>query len=128
MQTKIDTSAQTVIIPQYLLETFPEKQTVIHFTMRVLSVHPNPAIWIEETSYLKQDNGQVRELLHALGIAINPEKTYITHYKAFTLVFEGLDDNCKCFDFIEPSTCSPFSKHDITRNQSDIYHIDLQFD
>jgi len=67
-----------------------ERSTIVH-----CSVSDVDAIRIWPTTYLVQDNGDCKKLLHAYRISPYPYWTFVDAGHTFTLIFEGLDKSCR---------------------------------
>ncbi len=82
-------------------------------------------IRLSPSTFLVQNNGIRKKLLHYYNISLYPNKTIVKkapYY--FTLIFEGLDKNCISFDLIEDTPDSiPFHFQCVVRNQTDVYEI-----
>jgi hypothetical protein len=85
-------------------------------------------IW--KTTYLVDRTSDFRaKLLHAENISFAPVWTQIPDGKQYTflLIFSGLPKSCQQFDLIEEiSEPGGFSIQNISRNETDVYHIDLK--
>jgi hypothetical protein len=44
----------------------------------------------------------------------------------FSLIFGGLPKDCTVFDLVELNEASPFQAYGISRNEQDVYFIDLR--
>jgi len=72
-------------------------------------------------------------LIHAEGIAVEPEWTVITKRNyVFTLVFEGLDKECTSFEMIEDEPLNnPFESNfyvePTARNSTDVYNVKIKY-
>jgi hypothetical protein len=91
--------------------------------------HQDSLIRIWRSTYLVDTTSGTRsKLLHAENISFAPLWTLIpdgTQY-SFLLVFSALPKHCAHFDLFEDIPQSGgFHVKDITRNQSDVYHIDI---
>ena len=85
-------------------------------------------IW--KTTYLVDSvSGTRSNLVHAENISMAPVWTQIPDggkYN-FLLIFSGLPRSCQKFDLIEEiSQPGGFFIQDISRNETDVYHIDLK--
>jgi hypothetical protein len=85
-------------------------------------------IW--KTTFLVDSlSGARSKLIHAENISIAPVWTHIpdnTEY-AFLLIFAGLPKSCKKFDLVEEiPEPGGFLVQNISRNDTDVYHINLQ--
>jgi hypothetical protein len=89
----------------------------------------NMLIRIWKTTYLVDERSASRSrLLHAENISIAPIWTQIPdklEYN-FLLIFSGLPKSCKQFDLVEEiSEPGGFFVGNITRNDTDVYHIHI---
>lgn len=85
-------------------------------------------IW--RTTFLTDQHSPAKaSLLHAINISYAPVWTQVppTGSYTFLLIFEMLPKTCSVFDLVEEIP-QPGGFHipDITRNQTDVYHITLQ--
>jgi len=103
-----------------------ERVTIVH--CRHFIPHPSSArIW--PTTYLIENNGTTRGLLHAIDIVFAP-KRWLYHlyaeYIYFTLIFERLSDDCVSFH-LEEIIQEPngFISDETPRNENDIYQVEL---
>ena len=85
-------------------------------------------IW--KTTYLVDSGSGTRSnLVHAENISMAPVWTQIPDggkYN-FLLIFSGLPKSCQKFDLVEEiSQPGGFFIQDISRNETDVYHIDLK--
>jgi hypothetical protein len=131
---------ETIVLPKIPIENDPalkiqlkenlslEKQTIVHCNYKS---HPylQESIRIWSSTYLKpKGSTEVYRLLNAFNITFYPDWTSIrtnaNHH--FTLIFEGLPNDCNVFDLFEeiPEPGGFFSSN-IQRNESDIYHLKL---
>ncbi len=111
LQPQIDFSIQ----PQ----TAEEKITILHCTLE-----NDLWIWMWPSTYLVQQDGQHKRLLHIYNIPFHPDWKVAKAGHQFILLFEGLDSNCVKFDLIEKSEeKGGFIIKDIQRNSTDVYHL-----
>jgi hypothetical protein len=84
-------------------------------------------IW--NTTYLVDKTSSTKsKLLHAENISFAPIWTQIptSGTYSFLLIFEGLPKGCKIFDLIEEiSQPGGFEVRSISRNEKDVYHINI---
>lgn len=84
-------------------------------------------IW-KTTFLIDRSSGSRSKLLHAENISMAPTWTQIpdgARY-SFLLIFSGLPKSCKQFDLLEEiSEPGGFFIRDISRNDTDVYHIDV---
>lgn len=106
-------------------EPFREGQTIIH--CRVAPDSPlmkRPSLWLSPTTYLIQDNGNRKELLHAEGIRLGRDASSPMWPRSFTLYFKGLDPSCRIFDLMEDRIGpGAFAVHNIPCNEMDVYKV-----
>lgn len=109
------------------LYLFEEKVTIVHCTY-VFADSPAPAaIRIWPTTYLVQDDGKRKKLLQAFNIASFPEWKLVNSGHRFTLIFEGLDKDCKVFDLLEDiPEPGGFKIENIQRNNTDVYWLNIE--
>lgn len=98
-----------------------ERSTIVHCT-----VHELTLIRIWPTTYLIQEDGVRKKLLHAYNITEYPDWKWAFPGHRFTLVFEGLDKHCLLFDLLEDIP-QPGGFHiaNIERNNADVYWLDV---
>ena len=111
--------------PKIDFKVFPqedlERSTIVH-----CSVSDADAIRIWPSTFLVQDNGDRKKLLHAFHISPYPNWTFVEGDHTFTLVFEGLDKSCLLFDLYEDiPEAGGFYIENIERNKTDVYHLDV---
>ena len=103
-----------------------ERVTIVH--CRYYTEAPVGArVW--PTTYLVENDGRVRELLHTFNISTTTTMQIYNVYCGyiyFTLMFEPLTDKCTSFHIEEiiPDT-NGFISHEISRNKTGVYHIEL---
>ena len=103
-----------------------EHVTVLH--CRYYTERPVFArVW--PTTYLVENDGSVRELLHAFNISTTATMQHYNVYSGyiyFTLVFQHLTDACTSFHIEEiiPDT-NGFISHEVSRNKTGVYHLEL---
>lgn len=89
----------------------------------------NMLIRIWKTTYLVDSlSGTRSKLLHAENISIAPVWTRIPDGQqySFLLIFSGLPKSCKQFDLVEEiPEPGGFFIQNISRNEKDVYHIDV---
>lgn len=84
-------------------------------------------IW-RTTFLIDRASGVRSQLLHAENISYAPQWTIIQQKGDFTflLIFGGLPKSCAVFDLVEEIAQSGgFFVKDIRRNETDVYHIDI---
>ena len=89
----------------------------------------NMLIRIWKTTFLIDERSGTRSgLLHAENISVAPTWTQIPDGReySFLLIFSGLPKNCKQFDLVEEiSEPGGFFVANISRNETDVYHINI---
>ncbi|HEY0656055.1 MAG TPA: hypothetical protein VGD65_23130 [Chryseosolibacter sp.] len=84
-------------------------------------------IW-KTTFLIDRASGARSQLIHAENISIAPTWTQVPVKKSysFLLIFGSLPKSCKQFDLVEEiSQPGGFFIENISRNQTDVYHVDL---
>ncbi len=84
-------------------------------------------IW-KTTFLIDRASGSRSQLVHAENISVAPTWTQIPDNKTynFLLIFSGLPRSCQSFDLVEEiSQPGGFFIENISRNERDVYHIDL---
>jgi hypothetical protein len=84
-------------------------------------------IW-KTTFLVDKASGVKTQLMHAENISIAPIWTQVPVKQSysFLLIFGGLPKSCKNFDLVEEiSEPGGFFIGNISRNQTDVYHVDL---
>lgn len=84
-------------------------------------------IW-RTTFLIDRASGVRSQLLHAENISYAPQWTIIPRKGDFTflLIFGGLPKSCAVFDLVEEiAQPGGFFVKDIRRNETDVYHIDI---
>jgi hypothetical protein len=120
------TETQQTTIPAELTELSEERQVVVHCTVRGGEPGEGTLIRIWPTTFLVQQDGSRKKMMYFEGISPFPVWTPVRLPHTFTLVFEGLDDDCGVFDLYEDIPQEGgFHVRDIRRNGSDVYHVDL---
>ncbi|TCJ13584.1 hypothetical protein EPD60_12360 [Flaviaesturariibacter flavus] len=107
----------------FKVETLPdtERSTIVHVTLPELTL---ARIW--PTTFLVQDDGTRKRLLHAFNITEYPHWKLFFPGERFTLVFEGLDKRCLFFDLLEDiPEPGGFHIENIERNRSDVYQVEM---
>jgi hypothetical protein len=85
-------------------------------------------IW-KTTFLVDKGSGSRSRLVHAENISFAPVWTEIPDggTYSFLLIFSGLPKSCQQFDLLEDIPQSGgFFIPDISRNQTDVYHIDIK--
>jgi hypothetical protein len=120
------TTPDTISIPDTLLQVGEERQTIVHCTVANDAGMHETMIRIWPSTWLIQENGLRRKLLFFERISPFPLWTLVRLPHRFTLVFEGLDDDCARFDLLEDiPQAGGFEVRAILRNQLDVYHVQI---
>ena len=119
----VDVDTLTSIDPASLEDSF------VYVHCHFLNTSDDMLIRIWRTTFLVDKNSATRsQLLHAENISIAPLWTMISRKGDFTflLIFGGLPKTCLQFDMIE-EIAQPGGFHikSIKRNETDVYHIDI---
>ena len=119
----VDVDTLTSIDPASLEDSF----VYVHCHFENTSDEMLIRIW--RTTFLVDKNSATRsQLVHAENISVAPQWTMIPRKGDFTflLIFGGLPKSCLVFDMIEEIT-QPGGFHikNIKRNETDVYHIDI---
>ncbi len=111
------------------LKADPESQVVIHCLYK--NYWPNGCVRIWKSTFLfDKDSTHVSKLVASKNITVYPEWTPLEAGEElkFTLIFSGLPRSCKSFDLVEKiPQPSGFFFPNITRNKTDVYHIELNY-
>lgn len=108
------------------LQTEERRTTIVH--CRIQSPFPTLArIW--NTTYLLEENGNKIFLIKAFHISLAPQWTWFDApegFLRFTLLFEGLSNECQSFQLVEEiSEPGGFFSDRIERNKTDVYEAEL---
>ena len=115
------------IVPEIQHQQAEQGTTILHCHIR----YPQ-RLQICKSTYLRQNSGGDKSLIHAEGISVEPEWTVVTKRNyIFTLVFEGLDKECTSFEMIEDEPLNnPFESNfyvePTSRNSTDVYNVKVQ--
>jgi hypothetical protein len=94
------------------------------------NVYKDMLIRIWKTTYLvDKASGSRSKLVHSENISLAPVWTQIPDggTYSFLLIFSALPKSCQSFDLLEDiPQPGGFFIGDITRNQTDVYHIDIK--
>ena len=105
--------------------TLDDSFVYVHCNFNNIGMNMLIRIW--KTTYLVDSLSTVRsKLLHAENISMAPRWTQIPDggKYSFLLIFSGLPKSCKQFDLIEEiSQPGGFSIQNISRNETDVYHL-----
>lgn len=119
----IETKPVEHIKIEFAVKPFEERQTIVHCSHWSLIgslLRATPEMYLVD-----KISGKKYNLLLAIDIAFFPEWTPVneTGYYHFTLIFEGLDEDCIMFDLVEESgDPMVFSALNILRNKTDVYN------
>ena len=109
-----------------LLQVQEDRVTIVHCRYYFSQPH-HARIW--PTTYLIEEDGSRRKLLHAFNISLAPNWTLyflFDDYVRFTLVFEGLSKGCNEFSLQEAITePGAFYSDILKRNNSDVYKAEV---
>jgi hypothetical protein len=109
------------------LQVFEEQVAIVHCTYHFPKEFQPSPIRIWPTTYLIQENGQQKKLLQAFNISPFPAWKLVNSGHRFTLIFEGLDKDCKIFDLLEDiPEPGGFSIKNIHRNKTDVYWVTIE--
>lgn len=119
----IDTDILFSIHPELLNDSYMYVHLHVKHAVEELLIR----IW--RTTFLIGKNGEGRAgLVHAENITYAPVWTLVPKNfdYVFLLIFGGLPKSCRVFDLVEEiSQPGGFYVGDISRNETDVYHIDL---
>jgi hypothetical protein len=107
---------------QYKLrEQLEGSSTVVHCT---LTFSTRIRIW--PSTFLVQDNGIRKKLLHAFNIPAYPKYINAPAGYTFTLVFESIDKLCVLFDLFEDIPQNGgFHIEKMIRNKTGVYRVEI---
>lgn len=121
---KVDREVLVSIDPLTLDDSFVYVHCYFHNSGKDMLIR----IW--QTTYLVDKVSSARsKLVHAENISLAPIWTRIPDggKYAFLLIFSGLPKSCKQFNLVEEiSQPGGFYLENISRNESDVYHLDLK--
>ena len=120
---KIDLEVLTSISPSALEDSFVYVHCYYNNSYEEMLIR----IW-RTTFLVDKSSGSKSKLIHAENISFAPTWTKIPDGStySFLLIFEGLPKTCQQFDLIEEiPQPGGFEVRNISRNESDIYHIDI---
>lgn len=117
----------SVLKEQLQAKANEQNQVIIHCSIKASSEDMVVRIW--KSTFLYETNSSNKsELIHAENITIYPYWVPIAKGSShqFTLYFTGLSKQCTSFNLIEqiPEN-GGFEKHNIQRNDTDIYFINF---
>lgn len=111
------------------IDTSTLDDSFVYVHCNFINTGKNMMIRIWKTTFLVDDLSATRsKLLHAENISIAPHWTPIPvgGKYSFLLIFSGLPKSCKQFDLKEEiSQPGGFYIQNISRNESDVYHLEL---
>lgn len=108
------------------LQLFEEKVTIVHCTYHFPAAFGEAPIRIWPTTFLVQEDGKQKKLLQAYNISSFPVWKLVKPGHRFTLIFEGLDKDCKVFDLLEDiPEPGGFRFSNIERNSIDVYLLNI---
>jgi hypothetical protein len=123
VKPQVDVEVLSSIAPATLDDSFVYVHCYFNNSFKDMLIR----IW--STTFLIDSTSGVRsKLIHAENISLAPMWTRIPDGQtySFLLVFEGLPKSCKQFDLIEDiPQPGGFDVRNISRNVTDVYHIDL---
>jgi hypothetical protein len=123
VKPQVDVEVLSSISPATLEDSFVYVHCYFNNSFKDMLIR----IW--STTFLIDTTSAVRsKLIHAENISLAPMWTRIPDGQtySFLLVFEGLPKSCKQFDLIEDiPQPGGFEVRNISRNPTDVYHIDL---
>lgn len=121
---EVDIETLSSIAPDVLEDAYVYVHCYFHNTWKDMLIR----IW--QTTYLvDKASGSRSKLVHAENISIAPMWTQIPNGKTynFLLIFSALPKSCQSFDLLEDiSQPGGFFIENISRNKTDVYHIDLK--
>ncbi len=107
-------------------KTEEERQTIVHCRYKSFF---STGLRIWKSTYLVEDAGRKAQLLNAFDISLMPD-WYFCQAKGgfchFTLVFEGLSNECNSF-YLREIIPEPggFYSDKIGRNKTDVYEVEV---
>ena len=111
------------------VETSTQEDSYVYVHCYFQNKWDNMLIRIWKTTFLiDRVSGTRSGLVHAENISIAPVWTHIPNNQeySFLLIFSGLPKACKQFDLVEEiSEPGGFFVGNISRNQTDVYHISI---
>ena len=100
-----------------------ERCTIVH-----IQYYGFGSIRIWASTFLVQEDGVRKKMLHAYNISMYPEWKPVRYGHRFTLVFEGLDKSCSVFDLFEDiPEPGGFEILAIPRTKSDVYNLTIGY-
>jgi hypothetical protein len=106
-------------------ESLSEKCTIVRCRYQQ-TYYGRIRIW--PSTFLIQNNGVRKKMLQHYNIALYPEWIAVkSNPYYFTLIFEGLDQDCTSFDLLEDiPEPGEFHIRGIRRNQTDVYQVNIR--
>ncbi len=103
-----------------------ERQVIVHVSISTTHSWWQIRIW-PSTFLVPREGADKAKLLNADRIPFFPEWLHVFGSKHhFTLIFEGLSNDCEVFDLIEEIPQEGgFEVKGICRNQTDVYHVEI---
>lgn len=124
VKPEVDADTLAMIDPNTLEDSFVYVHCYFENTVQDMLIR----IW-KTTFLVDKSSGNRSPLIHAENISFAPVWTQIpnnTTY-SFLLIFSGLPKSCTQFDLVEEiSQPGGFFIPNISRNQTDVYHIDIK--
>ena len=109
------------------INTFPLIEAQVTIIIEIMGFCEGDSISIPRTTFLLTDDGTTKcKLLHAMNIALSPNKTCLTVDKShtFLLFFTPLPKGCKLFELVAQSPEKGFKLLAyLKRNNEDIYRV-----
>ena len=108
-------------------QTLQDSHVYVHCHFTTAGEEMMLRIW-STTFLIDHPSGARSTLVHAENISMAPEWTRIAPHTSYTflLIFSALPKSCQRFDFKEEiRQPGGFHVPDISRNDTDVYHIDL---
>lgn len=128
MQTVKQKETYVCIDPELLkqIQASTDNCTIVH-CIYGNPLHEYQGVRIWPTTYLVQEDGIRKKLVQAYNIPPYPQWKYFGGSTcSFTLLFEGLEKDCKQFDLLEDIPESgEFFVPGIKRNETDVYLVKL---
>lgn len=123
VKPKVETESLSSVDPSTLNDSFVYVHCYFH------NKWENMLIRIWKTTFLVDEaSGTRSRLIHAENISIAPAWTQIPDDReySFLLIFAGLPKSCKQFNLVEEiSEPGGFYVSNISRNETDVYHINI---
>lgn len=124
-----ETRPQTEVETLTEIDTETREDSFVYVHCYFHNTSANMLIRIWKTTYLiDKASGARSGLVHTENISLAPVWTHIPDGKtySFLLIFSALPKSCQFFDLLEDiAQPGNFFIERISRNQTDVYHIDL---